>query len=98
MTYRIEDFENDPTWTRSFGEKLDRIHFRKGNLHAECDPKTGICSIHYDKHDPHKSISLLINHLADSNSGKVLLGIVIVGIIDQLLTDGQIRKSLLSSL
>lgn len=98
MRYRIDDFETDHTWLPSVGEKLDKIHFRKGNWHAECDPTTGWCTIHYDKHDPYKSLSSLANHLADSNSGKVLLVIAIVGILDQLLIGGQIRKSILSTL
>ena len=98
MNYRIEDFENDPSWIRSVGEKVGKIHFRKENYHAECDPKTGFCSIHHDKHDPHKSITSLVNHLGDSNSGKIILGIVIVGILDQIFTGGAIRKSLLKSL
>jgi len=29
MSYRIEDFENNPAWTRSLGKKLGKIHFRK---------------------------------------------------------------------
>ncbi len=98
MSYRIEDFENDPSWIRSAGEKIGKIHFRKEHYHAECDPKTGFCSIHYDKHDPHKSITSLVNHLGDSNSGKIILGIVVVGILDQIFTGGAIRKSLLKSL
>jgi len=98
MSYRIEDFENDPSWIRSVGEKVGKIHFRKENYHAECDPKTGFCSIHHDKHDPHKSITSLVNHLGDSNSGKIILGIVVVGILDQIFTGGAIRKSLLKSL
>ncbi len=98
MGYRIEDFENDPLWIRSVGEKLGKIHFRKGHNHAECDPKTGFCSIHYDTHDPNESITSLVKHLGDSNSGKVILGIVIVGILDQIFTGGGLRKSLLKSL
>ena len=91
---RIEDFERDPSWKRSIGEKLDKIHFRKEHYHAECDPKTGYCKVHYDKDDPHKSFTSLVNHLADSNSGKVLFAIVSVAILDQIFTGGQIRKSI----
>ncbi len=98
MGYRIEDLENDPLWVRSIGEKLGKIHFRKGLSHAECDPKTGFCSIHYDKHNPHESITSLVKHLGDSNSGKIVLGIVVVGILDQIFLGGAIRKSLLKSL
>lgn len=37
MYNRIEDFENDPNWKRSLGEKLDSIHFRNGHEHAVCE-------------------------------------------------------------
>lgn len=95
MSYRIENFQNDPSWILSIGEKLDKVHFRQGHLHAECDSQTGFCTIHYDEHDPHESLSSLINHLLDSNSGKLLIGIAVAGIIDQVLIGGSIRKSLM---
>jgi len=91
---RIEDFENDPTWEKSIGEKLDKIHFRNGHWHAECDPKTGFCTIHYDEHDPNESPTSLVKHLADSNSGKAVLGVAVVGILDQIFNGGKLRKSL----
>src|SRR5690348_11586316 len=93
MAYRIEDFQNDPSWIPSIGEKLSKVHFRNGHLHAECDPKTGSCDIHYDKQDPHESITSLILHMYDSGLGKVVLGTVAIGLLDQLLTGGEIRKS-----
>ena len=95
MTFTIKQLENDPAWSRSIGEKLNKIHFRKGNLHAECDTDTGICKIHQDKTDPHESTSSLIKHMAESNGGKVVLGVVVAGILDQIFTGGTIRKSLL---
>ena len=95
---RIEDFESDPSWRRSIGEKLDKIHFRNGHYHAECDPETGYCKIHYDKDDPHESLTSLVNHVVDSNSGKALLVVAGVAILDQIFTGGQIRKSLVSML
>lgn len=95
MTYTIKQLENDANWSRSLGEKLNKVHFRKGNLHAECDTVTGICEIHQDKTDPHESISSLIKHMAESNGGKVVLGVVVAGILDQIFTGGTIRKSLL---
>ena len=70
---RIEDYQNDPNWISSIGEKLDKIHFRNGHLHAECDPTTGNCTIHYDKHDPSESIPELAKHVWDSNLGKSLI-------------------------
>ena len=92
--YTIKDLENNPDWIPSIGEKLDKIHFRNGHYHAECDPKTGFCEIHYDKDDPHESIKSLFKHLADNNSGKVLLAIAGVAILDQVFTGGKIRKSI----
>lgn len=98
MAYRIEDFQNDPSWIRSVGEKLNKIHFRNGHWHAECDPKTGMCNIHYDKDDPYESLTSLIKHMSASNLGLSILAIVGLGIADQALTGGQIRKTLLQSL
>lgn len=95
MTITIKQLEKDPTWNRSLGEKLDKIHFRKGNLHAECDPITGICEIHQDKIDPHESVLSLLKHMAESNGGKVVLGVIVAGVLDQVLTGGTLRKSLL---
>ena len=92
--HRIEDYEKDSSWKRSIGEKLDKIHFRKGHYHAECDPKTGFCSTHFDKDDPHESIESLFKHLVDSNGGKVLLGTLGIAVLDQILTGGKLRKSL----
>lgn len=98
MTYRIEDFQNNPSWIRSIGEKLDKIHFRNGHWHAECDPKSGICNIHYDKDDPYKSITSLVKHMSASNLGLTVLLIVGAGVLDQVFTGGQIRKSVLKSI
>ena len=95
---RIEDIENDSSWTRSIGEKLDKIHFRNGHYHAECDADTGFCSIHYDKDDPHESLTSLFNHLVDSDSGKALLIVAGVGMLDQIFTGGQLRKSVVGML
>ena len=94
MYTRIEDFENDPAWKKSIGEKLSKIHFRKDHWHAECDPETGFCSIHYDKDNPNESITSLVKHLSDSKSGKLVLGVFVVGILDQLLNGGKLRKSI----
>jgi len=96
--YTIDDFEKDPSWTPSFGEKLSIIHYRNGHWHAECNPKTGECSIHYDEIDPHESLGSLVNHMSGSNVGVAVLAIVVVGVLDQIFTGGQIRKSLFSAL
>ncbi len=95
MTFTIKQLENDPEWKRSLGEKINKVHFRKGDQHAECDSTTGICKIHEDKTDPHESISSLLKHIAESDGGKVVLGVVVAGILDQVFTGGTIRKSLL---
>ena len=72
----IRHYRNNPRWRRSAGEKLGKIHFRDGHLHAECDPVTGSCSEHYDKHDPHESLTELAKHAWASDLGKaaIILG------------------------
>lgn len=97
-SYTLEDFQNDPSWKPSLGEKLSMIHFRNNNWHAVCNPKTGECSIHYDEVDPHESLGSLVNHMSDSNLGAAVLVTVGVGILDQILTGGQLRKALFSAL
>lgn len=98
MSYRIEDFENDPNWKQSFGEKLGQIHFRNGHDHAVCDPSTGICGIHYDEHDPHESFTSLFKHMKESDLGKAVLLIGGGLILDQFLTGGKVRNSIIKSL
>ena len=92
--YSISDFQRDPDWTQSLGEKLSKTHFRNGHWHAECNPNTGNCKIHYDKDDPHESPASLVKHMAESNLGTAVLIVGGLGILDQILTGGQIRKSL----
>ncbi len=70
---KITDYHNDPNWKSSFGEKLNMTHFRNGHLHAECNPVTGNCSTHYDKHDPYESLPELARHLWKSDLGKILV-------------------------
>lgn len=94
----IKDLQNNPDWKPSYGEKIGSIHFRNGHLHAVCDPKTGYCETHYDEIDPMESPLSLVKHMSQSNLGK---GVLIMGaglIIDQLLTGGQVRKSITKSL
>jgi len=93
MSYRIEDFQNDPNWQPSVGEKLDMIHFRNGHWHAEIDPKTGFGDIHYDKYDPNESFSSLVDHVWESNTGKALMITGAVAILDHVFNDGNLRKS-----
>ena len=95
MSYRIEDFQNDPSWKPSLGEKLGMMHFRNGHLHAECDQNTGICSIHHDEHDPHESPISLVKHMLQSPLGALVLGAVGAGAFflgDEVFNDGKIRK------
>lgn len=73
MECRIENLQCDPSWKPSLGEKLGMIHYRKNHWHAECDPNTGICYLHYDEHDPHESLTSLVKHMAASNLGSVVL-------------------------
>src|SRR2546426_798427 len=98
MTYRIEDFENDQTWTRSFGEKIGMIHFRNGHLHAECDPNTRLCEIHYDEDDPYKSPTSLVNHMSKSKLGAGVLVVGAIAILDHIFNDGKLRKEIQRSL
>lgn len=70
---RIDNYQNNLNWTPSLGEKLGKVHFRNGHLHAECDPVTEDCSTHYDKHDPYESLTELARHLWKSDLGKVLV-------------------------
>lgn len=98
MTHRIEDFQNNPSWIKSIGEKLDKIHFRNDHWHAECDPKTGICNIHYDIDDPYESITSLVKHMSASNLGLAILLIIGISVLDQVFTGGQLRRSVLKSI
>jgi len=71
-------------WLPSIGEKLNKIHFRQpppGTGHAECDPDSEYCEVHYDKVNPHQN---LIGHLVEDSpetivglSGATLSGIII---------------------
>ena len=92
MSYRIEDFENDPAWTSSLGEKLGMIHFRNGHWHAECDPATGLCTIHYDEHDPHESPTSLAKHMSESKLGAGVLLVGAIAVLDHIFNDGKLRK------
>ncbi len=70
---RIEDYQNNLNWKPSVGEKLDKVHFRNGHLHAECDSKTGNCATHYDEHDPYESVTEFAKHVWKSDLGKALI-------------------------
>lgn len=62
-------------WLPSIGEKLDKIHYREpppGTGHAELDPNTEYCEVHYDKVNPHQDP---LGHLIeDSPETLVALG------------------------
>ncbi|MDH5266281.1 MAG: hypothetical protein OEW62_01230 [Candidatus Bathyarchaeota archaeon] len=61
-------------WLPSIGEKLDKIHFREpppGTGHAECDPNSEYCKVHYDKVNPHQNP---IGHL-EEDSPETLVGL-----------------------
>jgi len=91
----IKDLEDDPNWIPSLGEKLDKIHFRNGHLHAECDPKTGECKIHYDEIDPYeKPPESIINHMWGSNLGKITLVGAGALLLDEFLNQGKGRNAL----
>ena len=91
----IKELESDPNWIPSFGEKLDKVHFRNGHYHAECDPKTGICDIHYDEIDPfEKPPESIVNHMWQSTLGRVTLVGAGLVILDEVLNNGSGRKAL----
>jgi len=91
----IKELENDPNWIPSLGEKLDKVHFRKGHYHAECNTKTGECEIHYDEIDPfEKPPESILNHMWQSNLGKVTLVGAGLAIIDEVFNKGRGRKEL----
>ncbi|MGQ0794824.1 MAG: hypothetical protein ACT4N5_01395 [Nitrosopumilaceae archaeon] len=98
MSYRIEDFENDPTWTPSLGEKLGMIHFRNGHWHAECDPNTRLCNIHYDEHDPYESPTSLYKHVSESKLGAGVLFVGTIALLDHIFNNGRLRKKIQRSL
>lgn len=70
---KVNNYSNDLNWKSSIGEKLDKIHFRNGHYHAECDSKTGNCSTYYDEHDPYESLTELARHLWKSDLGKAVV-------------------------
>lgn len=86
----IRYYQNNPHWKRSLGEALDKIHFRNGHYHAVCDPVTGLCNVHQDRHDPHESLESLLRHMWDSDVGKGTL--VGGGLLLLLLTAALIAK------
>lgn len=87
MTFRVEDLQNDTNWKLSLGEKLNMIHFRNGHSHAECDPYSRECSIHYDEFDPNESATSLVKHMWDSKIGKLALVGAGLILINKLLKD-----------
>jgi hypothetical protein len=61
-------------WLPSFGEKLHKIHFREpppGTRHAECDPESELCEVHFDRVNPYQD---LIGHLVE-DSPQTLIGL-----------------------
>ena len=98
MSYRIEDFVNDPKWKQSFGEKLGKIHYRNKNWHAEFEPSTGYGDIHYDEIDPTELVASLLKHMYQSKTGKEVLIAGAGLLLDQILTGGKVRKSIIKSL
>ena len=82
----------NPAWSRSLGEKLDKIHFRKERCMQNAIQFTEVCKIHHDRTDPHESIPSLLIHMAQSNGGKIVLGVIAAAILDQALTGGNGTK------
>ena len=95
MYNRIVNFQNDPSWQQSLGERFWDYNFRNGHYHAVCNSTTGYCSTHYDEHDPHESLQSLASHLLGNKWVQLMLA---VGLIDQVANGGKLRKSLTRSL
>lgn len=90
MAYlRKEDFEADPNWYPSIGEQFWNYNYRSGHDHVVCNSTTGECSTHYDKDDPHESISSLIKHLAENKTVQAIVGALVV---DEIAFQGKYRK------
>lgn len=100
MVYTIDYFESSPDWKPSLGEALGKTHFRNGHYHAVCDPATGLCKVHHDKHDPHESWTSLLLHMLASRLGTAVLVCAAVGtaaVLDHVFNDGKLRKSITKS-
>jgi hypothetical protein len=85
--------ENDPNWIPSIGADLTKLHWRKGKLHATCNPDDDTCIIHEDTHDPYDFPAGTVKHLWDWNKlGTIGLGILTVYALDKTFNDGKLTK------
>ena len=89
---RIE-VEDDPAWVPSTGADLSKIHWRKGKLHAMCNPQDDICEVHEDTHDPYDFPIGTANHLWDWNKvGSIGIGLLTLYALDKTFNDGKVTK------
>jgi len=87
------EIENDPSWISSIGADLTKLHWRKGKLHASCNPEDDICEIHEDKHDPNEFPVGTAQHLWDWNKiGAIGIGLITLYAIDQGFNGGKLTK------
>lgn len=70
--------ERDPNWSFSLGEDINKLHWRKGKLHATCHPSDSICMIHKDSHDPHQFPIGTLKHLWDWSPPATIAGALAV--------------------
>jgi len=68
-------------WQPSVGEKFWLDHFREpppGHLHAECPRGSEKCQVHYDRINPHNSLSDAVEHFVESDLGFAITVVSIV--------------------
>lgn len=93
MTILRTDVENDPGWIPSIGADLTKLHWRKGKLHATCNPEEAICIIHEDEHDPYQFPVGTVQHLWDWNKvGAIGIGLMTLYALDKTFNNGKLTK------
>lgn len=86
-------------WSPSIGEKLGMIHYREpppGTGHAEIDPNSDSCEVHYDKVNPHQDP---LGHLKEDSPGTLAaLGFGALGFVLAYDTNENISEAILAFL
>ena len=93
FTLSRKEIENDPAWIPSIGADLTKLHWRKGKLHATCDPEETICIIHEDQHDSYQFPVGTAQHLWDWNKiGSLGIGLLSLYALDKTFNKGKLTK------
>lgn len=91
--------ESDPMWVPSLGADLTKLHWRKGKLHATCEPNDITCYVHEDTHDPHQFPIGTAKHLWDWNKvGTIGIGLLTLYALDQTFNNGKLTKKVRKSI